>query len=236
MGSDVLAIIPARMGSKGVPGKNWKLLAGGSPLERAWRCALEYGLTPEQIVISTDAPCPNVNDDRAVESYLWRSPQLAQDDTPMIDVVKHALWCVPGPPEQMIVLLQCTQPLRTPDHIRQAIALLESGADSVVSVVQLPLTHHPDATLELRDGHLWPFRWWCECGSEDWSTLRTRRQDYEPAYIRDGTCYAFRRSTVTRYGTIYGQDVRPLIIPPEQTCALDSESDWLEAERRLRER
>jgi CMP-N,N'-diacetyllegionaminic acid synthase len=60
----------------------------------------------------------------------------------------------------------------------------------------------------------------------------TRRQDMPPAYIRDGTVYAFWRRTVTRYGNIYGPESTPLIIPPEETCELDTMSDWANVEAR----
>jgi CMP-N-acetylneuraminic acid synthetase len=65
--------------------------------------------------------------------------------------------------------------------------------------------------------------------------LPTRRQDVGTTYIRDGTVYAFPVKTLTS-GTIYGQDVRPLLIPADESCELDTESDWADVERRWRER
>jgi CMP-N-acetylneuraminic acid synthetase len=67
------------------------------------------------------------------------------------------------------------------------------------------------------------------------NSIPPRRQDMARGYKRDGTVYAFWRETVA-YGDIYGADVVPLIIPPEETCPLDTPADWAEAERRLRER
>jgi len=66
--------------------------------------------------------------------------------------------------------------------------------------------------------------------------LPTRRQDVEQAYIRDGTVYAFWRKTVERYRSIYGYVAAPLIIPPEDTCELDDESQWAALEQRWRAR
>lgn len=151
----------------------------------------------------------------------------------MVDVVRHALEAVPGEPEDIWCLLQPTQPLRAPAHVQAAIDLLRSsGADSVVSVVPLPATHHPDVALRIiEDGRLCPF------DDVTLEMLPTRRQAIAPpAYIRDGTVYAFRRATVTRWRNIYGLDVRPLVIPASETCALDTPEDWAEAERRLQER
>jgi CMP-N,N'-diacetyllegionaminic acid synthase len=205
---------------------------GGKTLVRlAVECAMDAECEP---VVSTDIP--ELLQWPPPDDLLARPRALAQDDTPMFDVVAHAVKELGLNDSDIVVLLQPTAPFRTPAHIRQALALLrESGADSVVSLVQVPLTHHPDAVVEIMDGRARPFRWWCECGSEDWATLRTRRQDYEPTYIRDGTVYAFPVKTL-RSGTIYGHDVRPLIIPPDESCELDTEADWADVERRWRER
>jgi CMP-N-acetylneuraminic acid synthetase len=61
----------------------------------------------------------------------------------------------------------------------------------------------------------------------------TRRQDARPAYARDGTVYAFRRSTLERSGGIYGDDCRPLLIDASDSLSIDSPADWAEAERLL---
>jgi CMP-N,N'-diacetyllegionaminic acid synthase len=129
---NVLALIPARSGSKGIPHKNFKPLAGISPLHRALRCAWEAGI--EDVRISTDHADASHRERRGrTASVIQRPPELAQDDTPMIAVVQHALAQIPGPPEQIILLLQPTQPLRQPKHLTAAIELLQSsGADSVV--------------------------------------------------------------------------------------------------------
>ena len=149
----------------------------------------------------------------------------------MIDVVRDALARVPGPPDQIIVLLQPTQPLRQPKHVQAAITLLhESQADSVVSVVE---AESPDKLLSIeRDGFL---SCWDEPGAAvRWAT--ERRQDARPAWKRDGTVYAFWRRTVEQDGNIYGLRSKPLIIPAEETQALDTADDWRAAERRLRDR
>jgi CMP-N-acetylneuraminic acid synthetase len=235
--SAVLAIVPARLGSKGVPGKNFRPLAGLSPLTRAVLCAhAACGTWPvvtsdaDQFTDGPDADC----------RWLQRPPALAQDDTPMSDVVRHVLEAVPGPKDEIIVLLQPTQPLRTVAHVRAAIALLQSsGADSVVSVAEVPDQWRPDTLCEIDQlpGHpdqLTPYRWWCECGPGNWATIPATRQAAGRAWYRDGTVYAFTRATIVEHGTIYGEDVRPLIIKPEDTCPLDTPAEWAEAERRIR--
>jgi CMP-N-acetylneuraminic acid synthetase len=150
----------------------------------------------------------------------------------MIAVVRHALQQIPGDPGDIIVLLQPTQPFRKPEHITEAIRLLrETQADSVVSVVALPLTH--DWVFQFRiegAGKLVP---WIH---RDWTHVPACRQDVIQSYIRDGTVYAFLRRTVAQHGNIYGQNVRPLIIDPADSCELDTEEHWQAVERRWAEK
>lgn len=221
--SRVIAIIPARKGSKGIPGKNFRAFEsiGQRPVDMAVKCAHDAGI--ETIVLTTD-------DDVRLAwglTVVQRPPELASDTAPMIDVVRHALDQVPGEPDDIVLLVQPTQPLRQPKHLQAAIDLLQtSGADSVVSVVELPPTHHPEYVLDiLPSGRL---RAWLPGGD---ISGPARRQDVEPVFIRDGTVYTCRRRVVV-YG-LYGSDCRPLIISPEDTCPLDTPADWADAERRL---
>ena len=251
--SAVLALIPARSGSKGIPNKNFAPLAGAAPVCRAIRCAAAVEGIVQVVVTSDRQNSPDLKDSMRFiydcctgggkVCLLDRPAELAQDDTPMIDVVKHALAAIPGPPDQIILLIQPTQPLRKPLHLTQAVDLLRSsGADSVVSVVELPLTHSPHFACFVAadaDGepYLVPWLWEHDFKHSDklfrWQDM-PRRQDARPAHIRDGTVYAFWRNTVEQYGHIYGRDVRPLIIPASETCSLDTPEDWSEVERRLR--
>lgn len=226
----VLALIPARSGSKGIANKNFRTFGGTCLAQLAYECALAAGCDP--IVLTTDVEFSGaVAIPPAV--LLKRPPDLASDTAAMVDVVKHALGEIAGQPDDVILLVQPTQPLRRPEHLKAAIALLQaSGADSVVSVVPVPLTHSPDLVCEIEpSGRL------AGWGHEYVGVYQpTRRQDARRAYIRDGTVYAFRRQTVERFGDIYGYDVRPLLIDPADSCELDTEADWLEVERRWKER
>jgi CMP-N-acetylneuraminic acid synthetase len=170
--------------------------------------------------------------------YIERPAELATDSAPMIAVVQHALQQIPGEPDDILVLLQPTAPLRKPAHIQEAVRLLrETQADSVVSVVPLPLTHSPEFQCEFAntkihgkawEGRILPYPVW-----EGYEETRTRfdqqpkcRQEATQPYIRDGTVYAFKRSTVTRFRDIYGKHVRGLVIDPADSCTLDEEADW----------
>jgi CMP-N-acetylneuraminic acid synthetase len=224
----VLALVPARGGSKGVPRKNVRSL-GGRPLLEYTAAAARDSLVCSRVVLSTDDPdIATVGRACGLEVPFLRPPELATDESPMLPVVQHALdmlACEPWLPE-IVLILQPTSPLRRPEHIRRAVEqLVESRADSVVTVVALPRHLSPDYVMRIEDGRLRPFL-------PDGERV-TRRQDARPAYVRDGTVYACWRTTIERFGNIYGNDCRPLLIEPQESLSIDSMDDWHEAERRL---
>jgi CMP-N-acetylneuraminic acid synthetase len=224
----VLGLVPARGGSKGVPGKNVRPLAGHTLLEYTARAARESGVL-DRVILSTDsAEIAEAGRRAGLEVPFLRPASLAADDTPMLPVVEHALaeTAKHGWTPDIIVLLQPTSPLRRPHHIRDAVNLLsETNADSVVTVVEVPRHLSPDYVMRIDDGRLKPFL-------PDGLRI-TRRQDARPAYSRDGTVYALRRSTLERFGSIYGEDCRPLLIDGRESLSIDTQDDWDEAERVL---
>jgi len=227
----VLGLVPARGGSKGVPGKNVRPLNGHTLLEYTARAARDSGVI-DRLMLSTDAPdIADAGRRAGLEVPFMRPAALAADDTPMLPVIQHALaeTARTGWSPDVIVLLQPTSPLRRPDHIRDAVTMLrETNADSVVTVVEVPRHLSPDYVMRIEEGRLRPFL-------PDGAGV-TRRQDARPAYSRDGTVYAFRRSTIERFGGIYGDDCRPLLIDATESISIDSPADWDEAERLLARR
>lgn len=226
--SAVLGLVPARGGSKGVPGKNVRPLAGHTLLEYTSRAARESGVL-DRVILSTDVPeIADAGRRAGLEVPFMRPASLAADDTPMLPVIEHALaeTAKHGWVPSIIVLLQPTSPLRRPDHIRDAVNLLrETNADSVVTVVEIPRHLSPDYVMRIDGGRLKPFL--------PGGQRITRRQDARPAYSRDGTVYAFRRSTLERWGGIYGDDCRPLLIDVRESLSIDTQDDWEQAERVL---
>lgn len=226
--SGVLGIVPARGGSKGVPGKNVRLLAGRPLLEYTAQAAHESGVL-DRIVLSTDSEeIAAVGRQCGLEVPFMRPAHLAQDDTPMLPVLRHAIdtLSAEGWTADIIVLLQPTSPLRRPAHIREAVERLRaSKADSVVTVVQVPPHLSPDYVMRIEGDRLKPFL--------PEGERVTRRQDARPAYSRDGTVYVFWRTTLERFGTIYGERCEPIIIDAADSLSIDTADDWAEAERRL---
>ena len=231
MNGPVLAIIPARGGSRGLPGKNLMSLAGQSLIERAAAAARESGVV-DRVILSTDSPAIAAEGRRAgIEVPFMRPAALAEDETPMLPVVTHAVEALEadGWNAAVVVLLQPTSPLRRPSHVRDAVMRLrDSGADSVVSVIELPRHMSPDYVMRLDAGELKPFL-------PEGERL-TRRQDARAAYVRDGTVYAFWRDTLRRHGSMYGTRCLPLMVPAEESVTIDTPDDWAVAERRLQER
>lgn len=224
----VLALVPARGGSKGVPGKNKRPLAGKPLLAYTAEAALRSGVC-DRVVLTTDSPeIAELGRACGLEVPFMRPAALAADDTPMLPVLQHAITTLAeqGWQPDILVLLQPTSPLRRAEHVRAAVEqLIASGADSVVTVVEVPRHLSPDYVMRIDEGRLLPFL--------PEGARVTRRQDARPSYSREGTVYACWRATLERFGSLYGQDCRPLLIDPRDSLSIDTEDDWAEAERRL---
>ena len=224
----VLAIVPARGGSKGVPRKNVLPLAGQSLLKYVSDAARSAVRLDRTILSTDDEEIAAEGRKAGLEVPFMRPAALAQDDTPMIDVIRHAIAWADGQGQtpEFIVLLQPTSPLRRARHIDDVVSLLvTSGADSVVTVVEVPKHLSPDYVLRIDGGVLRPFL------AE--GARISRRQDVRPAYFRDGTVYAFRRDTLDRFGNIYGERCVPLLLEASESLSIDSPEDWAAAERIL---
>lgn len=208
---EVLGLIPARGGSRGIPGKNLAQLAGKPLL--AWSIeAARVSRTLTRTVVSTDSDeIAAVAKELGVEA-LARPPALAADETPMLDVVRHVLAELPC---DVLVLLQPTSPLRRPEHVDGAVRLLlDTGADCVVSVVEVPHQFRPGSLMALEAGRLVPL----EPGST------TRRQDKPVVYARNGPAVVALRPE--RLGDdLYGGDCRPYVMEPRDSIDVDSPFD-----------
>lgn len=225
-----LGIIPARGGSKGIPGKNIRMLGGKPLIYYAARAARESGLV-DRLILTTDSDeIAEVGKGLGIEVPFIRPANLAQDDTPMFPVIDHAVQFVEsqGWQPDIILLLQPTAPLRQPEHIQAAVKILtETKCDAVASVVEVPQHYAPDFVLKLEEGKLKPF---LEGGEKV-----TRRQNTRAAYSRDGTVYAFWRDVFIHKRSIYGDDCRPLVIPRDMSCNLDTMEDWKEVEQKIKD-
>lgn len=225
----VLGIIPARGGSKGIPDKNLRELAGKPLLAYAQEAASASGVI-DRLVLSTDSPAiADLGRSLGLEVPFMRPAEFAGDESPMLGVLQHAVAQMEGTAwrPDAVVLLQPTSPLRRPEHIRKAIELLKDGqCDSVVSVVEIPSLFAPQKALTIRAGWL---KFWSEGGSEI-----TRRQQAETSYAREGTVYACWRDVLMEMGSLYGEKCLPYLVPADEALNLDTMDDWRRAEELLK--
>lgn len=222
-----LGVIPARGGSKGVPGKNLRLLAG-RPLLAYTADAARDSRRLTRLVVSTDDPAIR---DTALRMGLdvpfVRPNELAEDDTLMLPVLQHAVRAMEGLGfiADAVVLLQPTSPLRRGAHVDRAIELLEStGAESVVTVVEVPHQYNPASVMRLDGERLKAFL-------EGPPILR--RQDKPRLFARNGPAVLAVRTDVLERGSLYGDDCRPLLMSPEESVDIDAAADFDALERLL---
>ena len=215
--TNVLGIIPARGGSKGIPNKNLAPLCG-RPLLAYTADAAKASTKLTHTIVSTDderiAACAK---SLGLEVLLRPSP-LAADDTPMLPVLQHALTAMreQGFNADILVLLQPTSPLRRAEHIDTAVDWLQRvRGDSVVSVVEVPHQFNPTSVMRLDDGLLKPFL--------DGPTA-TRRQDKPRFYARNGPAVLAVHARVIEGGSLYGNETWPLVMTPEES--LDVDTPW----------
>lgn len=233
MSSRVLGVVTARAGSKGIPGKNTKLLAGKPLILYTIEAALACRVF-DRVILSTD-------DERAAalarasgcEVPFMRPPELSADDTPHLPVMQHALaWLRDHEsyePEWVMTLLP-TAPLRQPAHIRHAIDLARArDADSVIGVDELPPHFNPMRVVTV-DEHGWARLF---IGGQPVKRRPGRRQDMPPAWVMNGAIYLFKTCFLydPEEPNLYGDRVAAMVMPPPYGLNLDEPADWALAER-----
>jgi CMP-N-acetylneuraminic acid synthetase len=222
----VLGLIVARSGSKGVPGKNMKLLEGKPLLEYTIDSALATkGLS--NVVLSTDSQVyADFAQSKGVEVPFIRPGALAEDNTPTIDVVLHALKTLHGMQRYFdaVCLLQPTHPFRTTGSIDEAIKnFIFSGADSLISVLPVPDEYNPHWVFEENNnGYL-------ELATGEKDIIK-RRQDLPSAYFRDGSIYITKTIVLVESNSLYGENISYIKSDPEIFVNIDTEEDWRQAE------
>jgi CMP-N-acetylneuraminic acid synthetase len=225
----VVGLIPARGGSKGIPGKNIAPCAGKPLL--AWTCEAALGSRRlARTILSTDSEeIAAVARTCGLEVPFLRPAALARDDTSSIDVMRHALdWLrADGETVDALALLQPTSPLRNARHIDEAVALFESEhADTVVSVVEVPHRFHPLSVMRDEGGVLLPY---------EGERTTTRRQDLPPLWARNGPAILVVASGILGTG-LYGPRTLGYRMSAGDSLDVDEPADLAMASLLLRER
>lgn len=223
----VLGLIPARGGSKGVPRKNVRKLGGKPLIGYTIEAALRASRIDRVVVSTDDDEIAEVAAGLGAEVPFRRERRLAEDDTPMLPVVQHAIRALAkgGWEADAVCLLQPTFPFREPDQIDGCIAkLASSDADCVMSVHRVPHQFNPHwvyfqnerGELSLATGEPEPI---------------PRRQELPAAYHRSGSIYVVRASTVVERNSLYGDLVLGYETPAgDDVVNIDQPDDWARAE------
>jgi len=229
---NVLGLIPARSGSKGVTRKNIRPLCGKPMLAYTAEAAL-WSRRLSRVILSTDdEEIARVGRECGLETPFLRPAELARDETPMLPVVQHAVRFLEETGERFdaVCLLQPTNPLRGADEIDACINLLESsGADAVVTTLPVPVEYNPHWVYFL-DGAGWLRL------SDGRDAPIPRRQDLPQAFHREGSVYVTRRDVVMRENSLYGARLLGYEMNADRSVNIDSIEDWERAERLLIER
>jgi N-acylneuraminate cytidylyltransferase len=219
-----VCVIPARGGSKGVPRKNLRVLAG-KPLI-VWSIEQALAVTaPLEVVLSTDDDdIAEVARAAGASVPFLRPPELAQDTTATEPVVRHALATLDslGTVAETVVLLQATSPVRLPGTLDRALAEFAStGVDSMVGVVAQA-----------------PFLWWADDPPRaDYQVdARPRRQDLTTATLRfreTGSLYVTRRWVYDELDNRLGGRIGLFVMAQIEGTDVDTELDLSVAEHEL---
>ena len=221
---NAFALIPARGGSKGIPRKNIKLIAGKPLIVWTIEAALRSSML-SAVVVSTDDPeIADVARRAGAQVPFMRPPEFAQDQTPGLDPVLHALGQLPQ--YDSVLLLQPTSPLRTTQDIDGCLSFISvNRSPSVVSVTEADT--HP----------YWAYRL-----NSDKSMVRfvdaapiARRQDLPSAFALNGAMYFARADWLRRSCSLVGAETLAYVMSKENSVDLDTPLDWKFAELLLKE-
>jgi CMP-N,N'-diacetyllegionaminic acid synthase len=217
-----LGIIPARGGSKRVPGKNLRPLAG-KPLLSYTVEAAQSSRRLTAVVVSTDSEdIARYAAARGVDSQGLRPAALARDASPVTGALRDALAKFERrhPPVDAVVLLQPTSPFRTGRHIDEAIAAFESGKADTVPSVRVAKDHPYWAWTEAR-GAIRPYH--------TLARMALQRAKLPRVYVENGAVFVVKRSLVLRE-KLYGRRVVPLVMDELASIDLDTPLDFAWAE------
>lgn len=212
----ILAIVPARGGSKGIPQKNIYPLCNKPLIYYTIKAVQKSKVITRAILSSDSEEILNIAAGYGLEAPFVRPAELAQDDTPALPVIQHAVqWLEENDNYRAdyIILLQPTSPLRTEKHIDEALSkLLNSDADSVISVVEAPHNFTPNSIMKLEGEYLTPY-----LPLDENFHLRQLKPVY---YARNGAAiYAFTYNCLMEKHSIYGGKILPYLMGKD--CSVD---------------
>lgn len=214
----IICIIPARGGSKGLPGKNIKML-NGKPLIGWTIEAAQDSKYIEKIVVSSD-------DDKILDvsrqygiDVMRRSKKLATDSAGTVDVVREVLDSQDENYE-FVLLLQCTSPLRKAKHIDEAIEMLLASKDKADAIMSVKENEHPIQWIRKisKEGYLRDFF--------DNKFQENRRQSYDKTYLPNGAIYLIKKLKFLEDNTFQPERTIPYIMDNAASIDIDTAEDF----------
>lgn len=229
----VVAIVPARAGSKGIPRKNSKPFGGIPLIARAVQGAVAAHRVTRVIVSTDDDEMLQLAVDAGAEAPFKRPPHLATDTARTVDVIAHMLDFLrdSGEEPDMFVMLQATSPFRTSADIDGGIEALWNSHEHEALVSVCEAAHHPMKMHKIEDGSLKPFV------HNPYGTVN--RKELPTAYQENGSLYiqtvaSFRKNMDAFYCGLKSNKIMPYLMPAESSVDLDTQLDWVMGEMLLR--
>jgi CMP-N-acetylneuraminic acid synthetase len=219
-GNKILAVIPARGGSKGVPRKNIRPLAGKPLIAWTIEEAKKSKYIDQLVLSSEDAEIIKIAQSYECEVPFVRPIELAQDDTPGIDPILHAIEQLPG--YNIVILLQPTSPLRTVQDIDAGLEFF--------------MTHQAHVCVSVSETTKSPY--WMFSLSKNFRvhsllekpTKALRRQDLPKSYVANGALFIARTDYLNKQQSFYTQDTLGYVMPRERAYDIDEELDFVVCE------
>ena len=227
-GKRILAVVPARGGSKGVPLKNIRPV-GGLPLIAHTGLTVRAVPTIDHAVVSTDhEEIARVAGEYGLEAPFFRPESLSGDRIGDLEVLEHALLASEahyGVTFDVVTMLQPTSPLRRPEHVAETLQkIVAEDLDAVWTVSPIDIKYHPLKQLVLQDGKLTLF--------DERGRAIIARQQLTPTYFRNGAAYAVTRSCLLEQRTVLGARCGAVVID-EPMVSIDTLADFDAVERIL---
>jgi YrbI family 3-deoxy-D-manno-octulosonate 8-phosphate phosphatase len=231
---EILALIPARGGSKGIPRKNIRAFAGQPLIAYSIAAGNQARMKMRVVVTTDDEEIAGVARSCGAETPFLRPAELAQDRTTDLPVFQHALrWLAEHEQyhPEVVVHLRPTTPIRPPDLVDRAVAVLlaHPEADSVRGIT---LAHQNPFKMWLMDGQDKPIRPVTSVpGIEE--PYNSPRQILPTAYTHTGLIDTIRPATILELNSMSGRTILPILFDPGYDADLDTPEDWKEAEKRV---
>ncbi|WP_324721922.1 acylneuraminate cytidylyltransferase family protein [Salinimicrobium sp. HB62] len=224
----ILGLIPARGGSKGIPGKNIKLLKGKPLLQYTIEAAERANLLSTIVLSSDDEEIIICAKKLGLEAPFQRPEELAGNSSSSLEVIQHAIKFFSKEAEKFdaVCLLQPTSPFRRERLIDEAIEKFIGGEfDSLISVREVPAEFNPHWVFKEKNGSLK-----IATGEKE---IISRRQELPKAYYRDGAIYLTRAEVLMKQNSLYGKKVGYIDTTGDPYVNIDTPEDWEKAERLL---